>query len=69
MQYRDSKTETVYMIWDRWVKGRANRSWRVYHKSTGHCVRVLPGTVWRDTEQEAEADLVKLAKENSWEKY
>lgn len=62
MQYRDPKTDDVYMIWDRWVKSKARRSWRVYYKCSGHCVRVVPGTVWRDTEQEAKTDLVELAK-------
>lgn len=67
MQYRDPKTNYVYMIWPRIVSRR--KKWRVFYKCACHGLRVVPvhGTVWRDTEQEAEADLAKLGKENGWE--
>lgn len=66
MQYRDPKTDDVYMTWPRIVSRR--EKWRVLYKCACHGLRVVPGTVWRDTEQEAEADLVKLAKERGLKK-
>lgn len=67
MQYRDPNTNYVYMIWPRIVSRR--EKWRVFYKCACHGLRVVPGTVWRDTEQEAEADLVRLAKERGGRRY
>lgn len=64
MQYKDMETDTVYTVID--GLGKHLDHFRVMSCHNGH-LRVVKDFPWRESEEEAQADLDGLAKENGWE--
>lgn len=64
MEYKDDRTDTTYMVMGGFGKHRDH--FRVMSSYMGH-LRVIRNFPWRESEEEAQADLDGLAKENGWE--
>lgn len=64
MEYKDNMTDTTYMVMGGFGKHRDH--FRVMSCHMGH-LRVVRNFPWRESEEEAQADLDGLAKENGWD--
>ena len=64
MQYKDMETDTVYTVMGGFGKHR--NYFRVMSCHNGH-LRVVKGFPWRESAEEALAELDSLAMEKGWE--